>query len=398
MASQGLFDILAGAAGHPVNRPGLDAYVANSQANNGLRSAQTEEALVKAQSGVEQQEAKSQLEAAYRGMGLDPSKAHAASLISIAGLGDAKTALEAAQQSVARQTLGDANQLGQPTQTAAQQLLQGKVAEPVAVPDNYTTLPGAYQPNVQQTPEGAAVTAQHNAAADLSAAHAAHPEQFRSGYNVGELPPELQKAVAERRLDPLKLNSRNIGIISQLAKNDPNANFNQLHSDATLQNNATFHQRAMTLEALPEIMTNMVDAGKRIGYSDNRTVGHMQAWLRGEFNDPDYTEYMSQRNDALMNIANVMRGVGMSDQAHRAEIEASNPTLSPAALDAWLRGQLKNMQPRLNRTTHVSHMGEPGYGTPAAPGAAPAGQTPPPAAAPQGTAIPLDQYLKSKGF
>jgi hypothetical protein len=44
-----------------------------------------------------------------------------------------------------------------------------------------------------------------------------------------------------------------------------------------------------------------------------------------------------------------MRGNGATDQAHQAEVEAMKPTLSPAALDAWMSGQMKSLVPRLQQ-------------------------------------------------
>jgi hypothetical protein len=89
-----------------------------------------------------------------------------------------------------------------------------------------------------------------------------------------------------------------------------------------------------------------------------------------------------------------MRGVGMSDQAHTAEVQAMAPTLSPAALDAWFKGQMSVVKPLLERQNRITHLGETGQGT--APLAAPPN---PAVAGPSNVApIPLDQYLKSKGY
>lgn len=57
-----LGDFLAGVGGAPVNRPGLEAFVANSQSSNMLRSAQTEEALLNAQNLRDEQDAKTRME------------------------------------------------------------------------------------------------------------------------------------------------------------------------------------------------------------------------------------------------------------------------------------------------------------------------------------------------
>lgn len=170
-----LGDILAGAAGAPVNRPAINAYIANGQAINGLRSAQTEEALINAQKAREEQDAAGQLEEAL-GKIMPPSQARAAALMMQSHFGNSKDAMDAllANQLLGnRATLGDPAQLGTPAQTAAQQGIQGKVAEPVAVPPNYTVLPGQPNPTVHVSPLGAALADQRNASANASNAKAA---------------------------------------------------------------------------------------------------------------------------------------------------------------------------------------------------------------------------------
>jgi hypothetical protein len=97
---------------------------------------------------------------------------------------------------------------------------------------------------------------------------------------------------------------------------------------------------------------------------------------------------MTVRNDALMNIASVMRGVGMSDKAHEAEIEAASATMSPKALDAWFEGQMLALGPRLKKVQRVSHLGDPNY----SPAGAAADKTP------TTEAVSLDAYLKKQGY
>lgn len=136
-------------------------------------------------------------------------------------------------------------------------------------------------------------------------------------------------------------------------------------ADYNLSKNPSFRQRGITAEALPEILTSMVDAGKRVGFDDVRLVGRLQKVVKGELNDPALTEYMAIRNDALMEIASVMRMSGVTDKATELESEAANPTMSPRALDAWLKGQMTSLAPRLKRFHRV--MNTPGGEKPAAP-------------------------------
>jgi len=388
MDGQSLFDTLAGAAGAPVNRAGLNAYVANSQAINGLRTAQTEDALLRATKAQQEQDARAQLGAKLGdlfGPGHE-AEAQAATNFVISGAGTAEQAMQAVktwQEIHNRGILGDTAQLGTPAQTAAQQGVQGKVAEPVTVPENYTTLPGAYTPDVQQTPQGIAHTADLNASARLRDAQAAHPEQFHpSIYGNMEMPDSLKQAVAEHRLDPSRINSRNVRILAQIAENTPGYNFNQDIADAALQRNPTFHAKTLTMETLPETLSSMVEAGKAVNYDDLKIAGMMKKWMLGQVNDPALTRYMTIRNDSLLALAGTMRSVSMSDQAHQAEIEAANPTLSPAALDAWYKGQMDVLGPRLARVEHVAHLGEtPAPGGPGAvPPVTPAATIPPAAA------------------
>lgn len=405
MSGQGLADLLSGAAGAPVNRPQLNAFVANSQAMNGLRSAQTDEAMLNAQRAQDEQVASGQLEDAFVRTGVRPAEAHLMAVAARTHAGSAVNAMDMFKAYNAT-VLGDPSKLGTPDQTAAQQAIQGKVAEPVALPNNYTQLPGSAPIAPQQSAQGHAETANTTAEASLRNAQASaggfNPHTGQSA--IANLPPEQQQAldnaIKDGRLDPSRVNSRTAGLWAGVEQRNPGqVNFNRLTADAALQRNSSFQQKAMGFEALPTIMSHMTSLGKKIGYSDWRTVGKMQQFLNGETNDPDYTEYMSVRNDALMNIASLMRGVGMSDQAHRAELEAAAPTLSPLALDGWFKGQMSSLEPRLKQVQRVEHLGDrpntpvglsqPGDpNAPAAPAGTPAGAAP----------MSLDAYLKSKGF
>jgi len=73
--SQDLFDALAGAAGHPVNRSNLNAYVTQGQAQAGLRTAQTNEAMLNAQRMQEEEQAYGRLQSNFIDNGMKPSEA-----------------------------------------------------------------------------------------------------------------------------------------------------------------------------------------------------------------------------------------------------------------------------------------------------------------------------------
>src|SRR5208283_240302 len=156
--------------------------------------------------------------------------------------------------------------------------------------------------------------------------------------------------------------------------------------------NPTFQQRAMNVDMLPGLLTQMTALGKKLnggeGYNDVAFAGKAQQVMNGQLNDPDYTQYMAMRNDVLLKLANVMRGVGMSDKTIQLENEVSSPTMSPNALDAWLKGQMNAVMPLWERQQHITHLGETGQGT--APMNAPA-------AAAHDNAAPESTYLQPPG-
>lgn len=206
MAGQGLFDILSAAGGHPVDRQGLNMGIATGQALNGLRSAQTEDSMAAARKSVDEAEAAEARATAMRqvsskltGMGIPAEQADALGTIFAAGGGNnfdtAATGLGAVQQQGARNKLGNAALLGSPEQTAAQQQLEGKVAPPVNIPNQYAVLPGQTAPQVNVSPMGAADIAEKSAQAQLNNMKGLHPELFRT--NGQPIPDAAQESLAQ---------------------------------------------------------------------------------------------------------------------------------------------------------------------------------------------------------
>ena len=178
----GLGDLLSGIAGAPVNRPALGAGIAQGQALAGLHTAQTEAALQGAMNARDEAQARQGLEQSIRALpGETDASAHYKANVMLSGFSNAQQAFDSfklSQETANRGILGDPNQLGSPAQTAAQQGVQGKVAEPVAIAPAYATLPGSPQPNVQISPIGAADIAEKNAQAHAANTRAAGPNQM----------------------------------------------------------------------------------------------------------------------------------------------------------------------------------------------------------------------------
>lgn len=183
--TQSLFDTLAGSFGHGVDRPGLNAFVANSQATNGLRSAQTEEALTKAQQAQEEMAASDQLEGSLGAVKddngnpmLNPSAVHLVASELKGHYGDAKTVMAALGEMQKVHNTGiisNPDNLNSPATTAALAGNTNKLPEAAAVPKEYSVAPGITPPTVLQTPLGAAETQAASANADLRQHNAAKP-------------------------------------------------------------------------------------------------------------------------------------------------------------------------------------------------------------------------------
>lgn len=165
-------------------------------------------------------------------------------------------------------------------------------------------------------------------------------------------------AVTLGKLDPYKVNSKTASILANAYISNPNINMNALGATANLQRNSQFQQKAMTAETMPEVLTGVAEAGKKLNFSDAKFVGEADKWLKGQSNDPDLINYMTRRNDALFGIAAVMRGNGVTDKAYQAEEEAAHPTMSPRALEAWLSAQMASLAPRLKQYRKVTGNGE----------------------------------------
>jgi hypothetical protein len=157
----------------------------------------------------------------------------------------------------------------------------------------------------------------------------------------------LTQAALQGRVDVSRETKYNRKQLAQTFLANPNFDAMTNHGMAALIGNAPAQQKAMMAAQLPQVLANVRDAGKKINLSDARFVGNLQAWGKGQLNDPDFTAYMNSRNDAMMMIAQVMRGTGATDKAVQMENDAAPKTMSPKAWDAWYGSQLKSLAPRI---------------------------------------------------
>lgn len=259
--NQSLFDTLAGGftPGGGVNRPGLNAFVANSQAMNGLRTAQTDEAIGNAQKLQDETAARSQLENNLANVVGDDGKplhnrSQAKLLASemIGHFGNAKEVLDAYGQAVKNQALsklGNPDLLNTPDQTAAAQVTTGKLIEPAPLADNFQT-PAGVTINAGQTAQGTARTAQTRAMTGLDVARAedAHAlAAHRTSAAGGSLDPgALDDAASVVMADPQKMSQyAGFGQSGQANKDGINNQISRKLNAAGMSVNDMIHQRAL---------------------------------------------------------------------------------------------------------------------------------------------------------
>ncbi len=179
-----------------------------------------------------------------------------------------------------------------------------------------------------------------------------HDESKTRNLQINGLTPEendaIATAIADRKLDPYRVNSRNQKMLAQTILKNPNVDLNAIAAEMTTARNKDVIMKSGIAEMIPGLLKETVQAGKRLKYSDAQFAGKIQRWAKGQLNDPKLSEYMTLRNDQLLTLGGVMRSNGMTDIAQRLEEEAASPTMSPRALEGWLEGQLKSIDPRLS--------------------------------------------------
>ena len=138
-----------------------------------------------------------------------------------------------------------------------------------------------------------------------------------------------------------------------------------------LQKNPKIQNAAGNAAMLPELIRDVKESGKSLGYSDLSPLGKSQQYLDKMTNDPRYINYSAKRNDIIMRIGGVMRENGMTDQAQKLEEDSAPRYMSPPAFDAWSEAQMSVLRPIIDKyTSQAQGKGTPlgGQATPAVPG------------------------------
>lgn len=343
----------------------------------GLRTAQTEEALGRAQQLRDEQDAKERLVTSLtneKDMQGNPvrSQSEAAVLADVmrAHAGNYEQAEMGHRNALTARNIETISQVpqgtagaapGAPTAAARTAAMQANspASNPLQNVDGQIVNRGeAGATGVTQTDVSSSKANLNNANAKLANAKADNPGAFHVGGPLfSELSPATRLAIHEGRLDPTRLNSRTAPLIDQLYVNDPDLDFNAMHSGAALQSNATAQQRHVAMETIPVMLDKLTAAGKTLNYSDVDFAGKVEQWKNGQLNDPALGKYMAYRNDLVQRLAYTMRGVGMSDKAIELEEKALKQNASPQYLEAWAEGQKDMVDTQIEATRRASLRG-----------------------------------------
>lgn len=450
MAQYTLGDILAGAAGSMPNRPLLNYQMMQAQGVNSLRSAQTEDALANAHNA--------QLEAQFRENALTSRAQLSDQITAVVGdrkLGDLLAGYVQAggeksepfnqltegmaniQNAMRRNEV--ANVSTSPQQRSLDVLANTGKAPELAqpVPQEYTAVPGLPAPTPQTTAVGGAVTAEHVAKAEQEHAMA---KMMSGGAGGGLTPQALEDAARVVMADPTKIGQyAGFGQMGQSVKLAINNRIAQQLTDAGMQPEDMIRQRAIahasvgsatqaakqiqTLDAFtPLVKANgdrILQILSQIG-ADGANVpvlAGLQRALGRNLGDPELAELRSVFGTYQNEVARLvaagpsMNGV-LSDKA-RGDVQAMAPDNMTAAQARQVINRIateiairrQGVQSSMDSATgaqlpvvsrETARETAPAQTAPAQPpgGGPAAGASAAPAAAP----IPLDQYLKSKGY
>lgn len=369
--SQTLFDTLAGSFGHGVDRPQLNAFVANSQAANGLRSAQTDEALNNAQLQQEELQAHARLRDSLMNLKDDagnsmhtPSQADLVLNTMLGKFGsykDVEQGLHQAMTNRATDVLGNPNKLNTADQTAAQQAISGKLAEPVAAPNNMV-VPAGVTPNVQQTAQGAAQTAQTKAltGADIERAELEHAQALKASRpaGTGSLDPNtLDDAASVVMADPQKMSQYSgFGQSGQANKDGINNAISRKLNDAGMTASDMIRQRALAKASVGSAgaaakQAETLDAFTPLVRSNGERIMQILNTVNDDGGDMPIIAGLQRASGRAMGSDDLaeLHSVFGTYQNEVARLLASSPTMTGVISDK-ARGDVQTMAPE-NMTT-----------------------------------------------
>jgi hypothetical protein len=390
MASQQLGDILAGFGGHPVDRQGLNTGIAQAQALNGLRSAQTMDAMANARKAQDEAGVSESKQAAQKQMStyltnLFPGHADIAEAISnsfAAGGGNMQQLAESfdkIQDLINQHTITDPGASQQDKYNAGQAL--EKKYGPINVPNSFID-PNNPTAGPQLSPSGASTANEQNALAHLHTSQAAtagqptDPNEVAYGaymlYKTGKMPSLGMKGGPER--------AQMISGAAQLANQEqqnPGSTVNPAF-DKAIENGQDFvgAQRAVNSAAGGTIGNQMRSINNVVGHlqlfentfqaiqnGDNQTLNKLNAGWQREFGQPAPTTIQTIGQVVGPELTKILAqtGAGSTEERQQFPEIAGSLVNAPEQTGAAV-GALKNMVSRQAADLALQYHGATGRG------------------------------------
>jgi hypothetical protein len=155
---------------------------------------------------------------------------------------------------------------------------------------------------------------------------------------INQLEPKEQdainKAVLEGRLDIYRLNSRNGKMFARIAMADPTANLNQLSGNALWERNTQRMRQDVNLGAVEAPIEDLRHLGFALNNGNWTDYNQFKNYISKRFGEPQVVAYEATRNNVMQELANAMRGAGISEGSIQLEMSNWSTAFSPAQIDA----------------------------------------------------------------
>lgn len=156
-----------------------------------------------------------------------------------------------------------------------------------------------------------------------------------------------QGAVTEGRLDPYKINSRTGKIYAQGELRNPGQNWNQTAANTGMERNPVFQRQRVNLEAVKQPVEDLVTLSDNLNKGSIVPFNAATNWLKLKTGDPDVVAFNAKRNSVMQELANAMRGQGISDAGIKLEMDNFNNAYSPQQIRAAVQNTLDVINAKL---------------------------------------------------
>jgi hypothetical protein len=168
------------------------------------------------------------------------------------------------------------------------------------------------------------------------------PQSLGATYQLSEEESNsVSKAIAEGRLDPYKVNSRTA---KQYAANEmrfPGTNWNQIGANAAVERNPMLTRQKINLAAVVKPIEELKTMAQKLGGTQYPAMNKLIVLAKKGIGDTDVVAFEATRNNVMQELANAMRGQGISEGSIQLEMSNWDTAYSTEQLGAAADQTLK---------------------------------------------------------